>query len=122
MRNLKSAKATVASKPVAKKVTAKKAVTRSITNDFLNRNRSYKTQLADLKSGLKNCLRISSRTYVSRFGEASIWIEMQFVNGTEGLGIAKTRETELLISNFLKGKGSFAPKRATTPAAKKKAA
>ncbi|HEY0667641.1 MAG TPA: hypothetical protein VGD22_05665 [Sphingobacteriaceae bacterium] len=122
MGKVKIAKATVASKTVAKRVVAKKAATRAITNEFVNRNRNYKNQLADLKSGLKNCLRISSRTYVSRFGEASIWIEMQFVNGTEGLGIAKTRETELLISNFLKGKGSFAPKRATTPAAKKKAA
>ena len=75
MKNLKKAKATAAVKTVAKTGTAKVAVSRNVTNEVVNRNRSYRAQLTDLKSGLKDCLNVSSRTYVSRFGEPSIWVD-----------------------------------------------
>ena len=119
---LVKAKATAAVKTVAKRGTAKVAVSRNVTNELVNRNRSYRNQLADLKSGLKDCLNISSRVYTSRFGEASIWVEMQYANGVKAIGIAKTRESELLVSSFLKASGSFAPKRATSATSKRKAA
>jgi hypothetical protein len=126
MANLKKADATAASKKVAKKPTVKKAVAKRVVarsaDLVVNRNRSYKSKLVELKSGLKDCLSLKSSNYISRFGEESLWLELQFTNGHKVVGIPKTRESEKLIGDFLRGKGSFAPKNQLTGISRKRPA
>jgi integrase len=93
-----------------KKTSESELGSRFETNDNINWQRSYDLQLKDLISALKDCLRISVRPYTNDLGGDSLWVEMLYPNGVKYLGIDKTCETDLIISDFLNAKGVLAHK------------
>jgi len=105
----KVAKAT--KKTVAKTTTTRRTVARAVKNDIVNRNRNYRSLLAELKLNLKDCISLKTRSYISRFGEESNWVVFTYQNGEREMGIPKTKESESLIGSFLGGQGGFSPKR-----------